>query len=230
MKLLSTVGTTLEFSTINEYTSFTKTSTLTVWSVDGNLTYFSFPHVLLFTVGLAVMLFLWMLYTFILLSMQWLRRLSEAFNSSVGLPSFILSTWCLLCSFEARHQLVFVQCSFTCLWNLILIMFASTSNIFHSTNLLLLLIILSFYIIVGQPYRSPAVQIIQTSFFINLTLLSAFSIHNFNTNQPTIQTIAVSTSVGGDFIQFCGIMLHVLISVLYSSLKADWMLQLWYKR
>lgn len=213
MKLLSTIGATLEFSTIDEYTNFTKISRLTVWSVDGNLTYFSFPHVLLFTVGLAVMLFLWIPYTFILLSMQWLRRLSD-FQLLNWIARFHPVYDAYFAPLKHRHQYLFGV--LLLVRGILLTTFASTLNISHSTNLLLLLIfaaILSFYIIVGQPYRSAAVQIIQASFFLNLTLLSAFNIYSFNINQPTIQAIAVSASVGVAFIQFCGIIIHALIAV-----------------
>ena len=221
MKLLSTVGSILEFSTIDEYSKFTKVSTITVWSVDGNFIYFGFPHVLLFMVGLAVMLFLWMPYTFILLSMQWLRRLSD-FQLLKWVAYFHPVYDAYFAPLKHRHQYLYGV--LLLVRGILLMTFASTFSISHSTNLLLLLIFgatLSFYIIVGQPYKSTAVQVLQASFHLNLTLLSAFGIYSFSTNQPTLQAIAVSFSVGVAFLQFCGIVLHAVIaaSPLYSKVK-----------
>ena len=69
MKLLHIVVTALEFSTATKYP---EGSTTVVWSKDGNLTYFGFPHILLFLAGLGTLLFLWLPYTLLLFSIQWL--------------------------------------------------------------------------------------------------------------------------------------------------------------
>ena len=46
--------------------------TLTVWSLDGNYMYCHYPHVLLFTAALLVFLTIWLPYTLVLFSVQWL--------------------------------------------------------------------------------------------------------------------------------------------------------------
>ena len=211
-KLLSTVGSTLEFSTIEEYSSYTVVSTLTVWTIDGNLSYFGFPHILLFTVGLAVLIFLWLPYTLVLLSMQWLQQFSD----------YQMLGW--ISKFHPIYDAYFAPLKYRqhywfgvllIVRGILLMTFASTFNISHITNLLLLLIFgafLSFYIIVGRPYNSTAVQTFQASLFLNLTLFSAFIIYSFTTNQPIVRTIAVVISVGVAFLQFCGIVLHSLIA------------------
>ena len=56
----------LEFSVLSQvdYANASKSlSRLVVWSVDGSLAYFEFPHILLFLAGLITLLFLWLPYT-----------------------------------------------------------------------------------------------------------------------------------------------------------------------
>ena len=80
MKLLRTVMSCLEFSVLSQvdYTNASKSSSrLVVWSVDGSLAYFEFPHFLPFVAGLFTLPFLWMPYTLLSFLMQWLRRLPQ---------------------------------------------------------------------------------------------------------------------------------------------------------
>ena len=74
MKLLRTLSTAMDFYRLIEYPSKKE---LMVWSEDGNLTYFGFPHVLLFLAGLVTLLLFWLPYTLMLLLMQCLRRVSH---------------------------------------------------------------------------------------------------------------------------------------------------------
>ena len=75
IKLLRTVVSCLEFSVLSQvgYMNASKSSSrLVVWSVDGSLAYFEFPHFLPFVARLFTLLFLWMPYTLLLFLMQWL--------------------------------------------------------------------------------------------------------------------------------------------------------------
>ena len=67
MKLSRIVAAVIIFSTIRGYPQ-TNTDSV-VWSVDGNLSYFGFPHIWLFLAGLATLLFLWLPFTLLLLLM-----------------------------------------------------------------------------------------------------------------------------------------------------------------
>ena len=75
MKLLRIVATFLEVSYLKftEGTDSIVTHSL-VWAVDGNLSYFGFPHIMLFMVGLATLVFL-CVPTVLIVLMQWIRRL-----------------------------------------------------------------------------------------------------------------------------------------------------------
>ena len=44
-----------------------------VWSADGNIEYLENPHLLLFLAAVAILVFLWLPYTLLMLSAQWLQ-------------------------------------------------------------------------------------------------------------------------------------------------------------
>ena len=68
-KLLRSIITVFSFTTL-EYPDNT---TAKVWSFDGNLQYLASKHIPLFLFALAIVLLLWLPYTAVLLSAQWLR-------------------------------------------------------------------------------------------------------------------------------------------------------------
>ena len=45
-----------------------------VWSADGNIEYLENPHLLLFLAAVAILVFLWLPYTLLMLSAQWLQK------------------------------------------------------------------------------------------------------------------------------------------------------------
>ena len=210
MKLLRIVATALEFSTITKYP---EGSTLVVWSKDGNLSYFGFPHVLLFLAGLGTLLFLWLPYTVLLFSIQWLRRL----------PSFVLLKWIMrfhpvydayFAPLKLKHQYWFGVLLLA--RGILLLIFASTFTVPQSINLLLLLIfgiLLLFYMVLKRPYKNKSVLLLQSSFLINLTILSGLAIFaRTQHNEADLQTIAVGLSIGVAFLQFCGVVLHAVFA------------------
>ena len=110
--------------------------------------------------------------------MQWLRRFSD-YQLLKWISKFHPVYDAYFAPLKCRQQYWFGV--LLLVRGILLMTFASTFNISHITNLLLLLIfgaLLSFYIIVGRPYNSAAVQIFQASFFLNLTLFSAFIIYS----------------------------------------------------
>ena len=48
-----------------------------VWAVDGNLSYGQYPHIFLLLAAIACLILLWVPYTLLLFSMQWLRRVDQ---------------------------------------------------------------------------------------------------------------------------------------------------------
>lgn len=209
MKLLRIVAATLEFS---KFTVYPSGSTTVVWSVDGNLSYFGFPHFLLFLAGLATLLFLWLPYTLLLFLMQWLRRL----------PNFKFLKWIMrihpaydayFAPLKLKHQYWFGVLLLT--RGLLLLTFASTFNIPQNINLILLLIVavaLLFYIAQTHPYKNTPILLLQSSFLANLAIVSGFVIFaQTHQNKTALKAGAVGLSTGIAFLQFCVIIIHAII-------------------
>ena len=212
MKLLRTAVSALEFSipTSSEYPN--GSSLQIVWSVDGNLSYFKFPHILLFLAGLATLLFLWFPYTLLLLLMQWLRRL----------PELLFFRWIMrlyplydahFAPLKHKHQYWFGVLLLT--QGVLLVTFASTFAIPQNINLVLLLVsgmLLIYFIVLTHPFKSRVVLILQISYLTNLTLLSGFIFFTYTQEHGTaLQSIAVGLSTGVAFLQFCGTVLYAVI-------------------
>lgn len=157
MKLLRIVVTALEFSFIS-YISQTSTGLHSVvWSVDGNLSYFSFPHILLFFAGIATLILLCAPYTMLLLLIQWLRRLSH-FKFINWIMRLHPAYDAYFAPLKYKHQ---YWLGVLLLARVILLMaFVSTFATPQFVNLLLLLavgVLLIFYITVVQPYKSTLI-------------------------------------------------------------------------
>ena len=213
MKLLRTLSAAMDFLTLIEYPSETK---LIVWSEDGNLTYFGFPHVLLFLAGLATLMFLWLPYTLLLLLMQCLRRVSHL-RFLRWIMRFHPVYDAYFAPLKTKHQYWFGVLLLA--RGILLISFASTFGISQSINLLFLSIVgivLLFYMTLTQPYKSRALLLLHGSFLTNLTLLSGCAIYASQTHahgsRLTLKTVIVGLSTGFAFLKFCGIILYLILA------------------
>ena len=214
MKLLRTIGTTLQFSILTKYPS---KSTIAVWSVDGSLSYFGILHSLLFLAGLVILLSLWFPYTLVLFLIQWLRRLSH-FRLLKWIMRFHPVYDAYFAPLKHKHQYWFGVLLLA--RGILLVTFASAFAIPQSINNFLLNffgVVLLLYMTLVQPYKSVAILTLQSSFLANLTLLSGFISLTYNIDmsadaRPTLQAIAVGLSTGVAFLQFCGIVLYAIIA------------------
>ncbi len=212
MKLLRTAVSAPEFSILSYSEYPDRSLSQVVWSVDGNLLYFQFPHILLFLAGLATLLFLWLPYTLLLLLMQWLRRLP-----SVLFLRCIMRLHPLYDAYFAplkyKHQYWFGVLLLT--RGILLVTFASIFAIPQNINLILLLIfgmLLIYFMVLTHPYKSRAIFVLQISYLANLTLLSGFIFFTYTQEDGTkLQSIAVGLSTGIVFLKFCGTVLYVII-------------------
>ena len=212
MKLLNTVVSALEFS-ILVYTKHPNPSIISVvWSADGNLAYFGFPHILLFLAGLVVLLFLWLPYTLLLLLMQWLRRATH-----FRLLSWIMRYHPIYDAYFAplKHKHHYWFGVLLLARGLLLVTFASTFGISGSVNLLLLLVLavaLLLYMTLVQPYRSKAVLLLQSTYLANLVLLSGFFFFTYmQSNGSILQAAAIGLSISFALLQFCCAVLYAVI-------------------
>ena len=212
MKLLNTVVSTLEFS-ILVYAEYPTLSTTSVaWSVDGNLTYFGYPHIL-FLAGLVVLLFLWLPYTLLLLTMQCLRRVTHI-RVLKWMTRFHPVYDGYFAPLKHKHQYWFGVLLLA--RGVLLVTFASTFGISETINLLILLVlatVLLLYMTLVQPYRSTAVLFSQSIYMANLVLLSGFFFFSYTqSNGSTFQAAAIGLSTSLAFSQLCCIVLYAATS------------------
>ena len=225
VKLLQTSSSIMDFS-IFTWDNQTVLSKSVVWSIDGNVDYTDLRHILLLVAGLATLLFFLLPYTMLLFLIQCLRKISH----------FCLLKWIMkfhpvydayFAPLKHKHQYWFGVLLLARV--VLLTMFVSTFNVPQSINIFILFIVvtvLHFFMILLQPYKNTAILVLQSSFLVNIILLSGsllFAEVKDTTNEfrPRIKTAAVMTSTGVVFLQFCGILLYQIIAPWCSSTKSS---------
>jgi hypothetical protein len=216
IKLVGIISSALKFSFILEYPNDTikdpKPTTTAVWSVDGNLTYCAHPHILLFLAGLATLLFLWLPYTLLTFSMQWLRVISHL-RFLTWIERFVPISDANTAPLKHKHQYWFGV--LLLVRGVLLLIATSSFGIPYSINLLVLLIfamLLLFYTNLMQIYKNSGNLLLDSSFNMNLIILSGvFILTSTQPHSARLQMIAVGISTGCAFLQFCGIVVYMLI-------------------
>ena len=222
MKLLRTAVEILHFSILTSIvhsnsndTTATLTTNSLVWSVDGTLDYFGYPHILPFVAALFTLLFLWLPYTLLLLFIQWIRRVSHyrLLRWTIRLNPFFDANFAPL---KHKHQYWFGL--LLLVRGIIFIVFTSNFSIPNSINLLILLIcagLLLFYMLSTSVYKSHALLVFHSSFFLNICFLSGFIIFSHTKTKVmfSMQTSVTFISTGIAFLQFCGIILYQIYSL-----------------
>jgi hypothetical protein len=227
MKLLRTAVEILHFSILtsivhSNYSNDAVTATVTtdslVWSVDGTLDYFGYPHILLFVAALFTLLFLWLPYTLLLLLIQWIRRVSHyrLLRWTMRLNPFYDANFAPL---KHKHQYWFGL--LLLVRGIIFVIFTSNFSIPNGINLLILLVcagLLLFYMLSISVYKSHALLVFHSSFFLNICFLTGFIIfsHTKSKVRSSMETNATLISTGIAFLQFCGIILYQIYSLCHS--------------
>ena len=176
-KLLRTSIDILDFSILTTYeseTNVTNSATI-VWSLDGTLDYFRYPHILLLLAALLTLLCLWLPYTLLLLLIQWLRRISHFWflKWTTRFQPFFDAYFAPL---KPTHQYWFGV--LLIVRSVILLTFASNFAIPQDISLILLLAaagVLLFYMTMTNVHKHHSVMAFQGLFFLNLCLLSGFT-------------------------------------------------------
>ena len=207
-KLLRTIITAMSLTFLVEYPSGHKS---TVWSFDGNLQFCGIPHVFLFTAALAALLILWLPYTSVLLSVQWLQIGSEhKVLKWVDKLKPVFDAY--FAPFKDKHRywvgvLLLVR-------GVLLITFALTSANMPTANLLALVTVavslLAYTALTGHLYKKSYVSLLDTVSLLNLAILGGGALYTdlAGGNRAAL----VFTSVGIAFIQFSAIVcFHVLL-------------------
>ena len=200
-KLLRSIIIIFSFTTIEHSDNHTDR----VWSNDGNITYLVSKHIPLFVFALAIVLLLWLPYTAVLLSAQWLRTQTHR-KGLRWLKPFLDAYYG---PFKDKHHywvgvLLIVR-------GVLFVFFAYFFAIEDNVNLLLTIVSsISLLALTGiSAYKTVYVSILENSFALNLGVLAAgtFYIRHVvqDSSQDSSQEALVTTSVGFAFLEFCGI-------------------------
>ena len=208
-KLLQTIITCLGFALLHY-----PDRTVAVWLYDGNVPYFGIKHAFLFLAAVCALLFLWLPFMSTLLLVPWLKR------KTYLKPFRWINKWkpfydAYFGPFKERHQywvgvLLVVR-------GLMFIMFATTSAIAPSINLVAMIVIpaaiLLYVAHVGLVYRFKYLSLLENSFFVNLLVVGAGTFYH-NTVGSSETNVVIYMSVGFAFLQFlCIVLYHSFITI-----------------
>ena len=196
-KLLRSIITIFSITTLE----YPDNITAKVWSFDGNLQFLSSKYIPLFLFALITVLLLWLPYTAVLLSAQWLRTQTHR-KGLRWLKPFLDAYYG---PFKDKHHywvgvLLVVR-------GVLFVFFASFFAVENNVNLLLTIV--SSFSLSAFPgasvYKNVCLSTFENSFFLNLGVLAAgtFYIRLVGGNQEAL----VTTSIGIAFLEFCGIII-----------------------
>ena len=216
-KLLGIIITSLSY-TVLEYPGGQKV----VWSADGNIDYLGAKHAPLFVAAVATLLFLWLPYTVVLFTGQWLYKckLSLMNRMLIKLKPILDAHYGPL---KDSHRywfgaLLLVRAV------ILLISALVTKNNFSvfvfsisiATNVLIIALMVFSHIAIDlRAYRSKAVSFFEYSIFVNLVVLCLAKYH---TSVGGGSEIAASyTLIGIVFVQFIGLLIFKVYSVVKNT-------------
>ena len=196
-KLIRSIIAILCFTTI----VLSDDSSLAVWAFDGNIHYFSRKHIPLFLFALAIVFLLWLPYTAVLLSAQWLRTQTHR-KGLRWLKPFLDAYYGTFK--DKRHYWVGVL---LVVRGVLFVSFASFFAVESNVNLLLIIVtcisLAAFPSISGRLYNKIFLSVLENTFFLNLGVLAAGTLYIRLVGGS--QEALVTTSVGIALLQFIGI-------------------------
>ena len=214
MKLLRTI---IDATSVAVITQYPQNTSYLVWYLDGNIHYCQHPHIYLFIAAMATLVFLWLPYTLLLLFIQPLRRVSylkplKWINKLAPVYDAYFSP------LKDKYQYWFG--AMLLVRGTLLIVLTVTSianpelNVFIiSVTVTVPLVILS----VNNVYKQMAVRIFESASLLNLIVLSAGTLYQWESTKS--KTTLLEVSLGFAFAQFCVI---VVWSVIKPCFSAGW--------
>ena len=175
-----------------------------VWTYDSNYEYLGTPHVYLFTVAILLLVFAWLPYTGILFFGQWILRLPH--NRFGGyLKPFLDAYYGPLRSGYCYWVglLLLLRCA-------LMLVFALDPQNTGALDLLVILLVALLLIFLrthwNSVYRNCRVGNLETSFILNLAVLSSVQMYKLIAGKGRLE--AIQTSVSIVFIKFLLILLY----------------------
>ena len=206
-KLLRTIIASIAFTPLEVFsrisTDNNNNHTLIVWSLDGHYTYCHFPHILLFIASLSVFFLLWLPYTLVLFSIQWLRKKSGDTILLRWVARFIPVYDVHLKPLRHKHHYWFG--TLLIVREALLIIFTSTYTVYPNINFILLLMISSLllcYFNYHRVYRERVVQINENFFLLLLVIVGASGIL-----EQQARHVVTYASIGVGILGFCGLII-----------------------
>ena len=204
-KLLRTVIAALSYTSLE----YPNNSQITVWLYDGNVRYLSGKHIPLFTAAVVCLTFLFLPYTVLLIFSQWLQAKFKIFSWING-RNFKPLLDAYHAPYTNRHRY----------WTGVMLLirfvlfFISAVNALGDPSVNLLAIISITNAILTLPtilgariYKMWCLSLLETSFILNLAILSAASQYIRHATGGN-QNAATLTSVGIAFTTFSGIVVY----------------------
>ena len=173
-KLLRTIIASLQLADLKTYPHG---QTIRVWALEGNLTYSHHKHVVLLLVTIPCFLLLWMPYTIILFSMQWLRKIDH-YKLLKPLAQYKPIYDAYFGPLKDKHQYWFGVLLLS--QGVLLVVSSLTLNLVPIFSLLLLLTIATLllcYLNHVKTYKKLYVTLIESSFLLNLIVLTAGNLY-----------------------------------------------------
>ena len=191
-----------------ELVTYPEKSKQIVWAKDGNFMYGHFPHIFLLLAAIGCLLLLWLPYTLILFSMQWLRRIDCCRVIARFKPVYDA----YFAPLKERHHYWFGL--LLLVRGMLLTVSSLTLSLIPALSLFLLLAIAIFllcYLNYKRVYKRKAITLLESLFILNL-ILFAVGVLCIKDNEAGLgQTILFGVSVTMAFLTFCGIVLWSLI-------------------
>ena len=207
-KIFRTIITALSYTVL-----YSSHSHKAVWSADGNLDYLDPKHAPLFAVAVAALLLLWLPYTLLLFLGQWLHKCHWRLTNKIlmKIKPFLDAHYG---SLKGKHRYWFGAMLLVRAAILLISALVPTN---HADIVCLCGSVFSIVLMYfGQiVYSNIFVAMYDVSFFMNLAILCMANI--FTTRSGTGQHVATYTLIGMAFVQFLGLIIFKLFSILKKS-------------
>ena len=215
-KLLRTIITCIQLAVFYTYSDSEKQATNIVWALDGNLSYGHYPHIFLLLAAIVCFLFLWLPYTILLFSMQWLRRVDH-YRPLKLLAKYKPVYDAYFAPLNDKHHYWFGTMLLA--QGTLLLVSSLTSYTIPDFNLLFLLatsISLLCYMNTQRTYRRKSVLLLESSFLANFIVLTVGTLY-FRENGRG-RMVLLNISIAAAFFEFCVIVMCNSIPKVYRLL------------